>query len=168
MASLSPERAIEDERDAPVAASTIERYCLPIEGAEVLCGYSATQPVWSKTLFEWHVHKGIDLAAPAGEVVVAVADGVITKTAKDPLLGYLIEIAHADGLITRYASLMTSGIVKEGDHVLKGQAIGAAGSSAASESADAPHVHFEAYRDGEWAEILEPMIVEKHEAGMIE
>lgn len=165
MASVAPENTIADA----AAAVTIEMYCLPVEGAELLNGYSATEPVWSKTLMQWHIHRGIDFAAPAGEVVMAVADGTVAKVAKDPLLGHVIEISHAGGLVTRYASLLTPGLVKPGERVKKGRPIGAVGSSAASEAMDAPHLHFEAYRDGEWAEILEPLIyVDNRPADMIE
>lgn len=159
MASPAPELTAEvSEDDAPAAAIAASKYCLPASGAAVLNTYSDTEPVWSKTLFEWHVHKGIDLAASAGEVVVAVADGYVLAVTKDSLLGYTIELLHEDGLVTRYASLLTSGLVKEGERVSQGQEIGAVGSSAASESAEAPHLHFEAYQDGEWAAILEPLL----------
>jgi murein DD-endopeptidase MepM/ murein hydrolase activator NlpD len=138
---------------APAAARTDERYVYPVSGGQVINAYSATRPVWSKTLFEWHVHKGVDIAAPAGEVVCAVAAGTVARAGKDPLLGYFIEIAHARGLTTRYASLLTQGVVKVGDAVAAGQVIGAVGRSAPSERADEAHVHFEAYTGGAWTEL---------------
>lgn len=158
MASGAPSEEAAHEQTQPAAAPLVATYCLPVEGAVVLNAYSAAEPVWSKTMFEWHVHRGIDLVASAGEPVVAVADGKVVAVEKSALFGHMVEIEHDGGLKTRYASLLTRGHVDVGDLVEKGQAIGAVGSSAPSESAEEPHLHFEAEKDGEWAAILEPIL----------
>ncbi len=89
-------------------------------------------------------HHGVDIAGKKGSEVFAVAAGVVTEARKKSGYGYLVEIRHADGYITRYAH--NSEIrVKTGDLVDKGQVIGLMGSSGRSTG---PHVHFEIVRNG--------------------
>lgn len=132
-------------------------YRWPVERREILTGHSPDTPLWSATLFQWQPHTGIDIAASLGEAVVAVADGTVLRAYKDPLLGNIVELSHKDGTVTRYAALMTLDVAAMGENVLAGQPIGAVGTSAASESAMDPHLHFEAYRDGVWVDVLPGM-----------
>lgn len=89
-------------------------------------------------------HRGVDIAGKKGSDVFAVAAGVVTEAGKKSGYGYLVEIRHADGYVTRYGhnSEIT---VKTGDLVSKGQVIGKMGSSGRSTG---PHVHFEIARNG--------------------
>lgn len=156
-AAANPD-SVEFLEDAVLHQEEATRYVWPVlSGGAVLKGHSPDVPVWSETLIQWQPHTGIDLAAPLGEVVVAIADGMVIRAEVDPLLGNLVEIAHDEGLVTRYASLLTLSLVKEGTAVKAGDAIGAVGRSAASESQMDPHLHFEAYRDGVWAPVLKTL-----------
>lgn len=131
-------------------------YLWPVDGREILTAHDPNTPIWSSTLFQWQPHTGLDIKAPLGEAVRAVADGTVLRAYKDPLLGNIVELSHVDGLVTRYASLMTLDAASVGTQITAGQVIGAVGASAASESALGAHLHFEAYRDGEWADVLMP------------
>ena len=106
--------------------------------------HSADTPVFSDTLDEWRIHKGVDIAAAEGAEVFSAAEGVITKVYSDPLLGRSVEITHQGGIVSVYSNLAADSIaVKEGDSVASGALIGRLGDSAITELADEAHLHFE-------------------------
>ena len=82
-------------------------------------------------------HYGLDLAAPAGSIIRAPCDGLVTLAEPDlHFEGGLTLIHHGQGLITAY--LHQSRIdVTEGERVLTGQPIGRVG---ASGRATGPHL----------------------------
>lgn len=80
-----------------------------------------------------------------------MSDGTITKVTEDPLLGYSVLIEHANGLATFYGNLQPAvpqGII-EGASVKAGDVIGGVGESSLIEGVEAPHLHFEVFKDGE-------------------
>ncbi|WP_110112598.1 M23 family metallopeptidase [Bacillus sp. CGMCC 1.16541] len=96
----------------------------------------------------YHPNTGIDIAAKDGSAfeVVAAASGSVVNAEKDPLLGYVVEVEHADGVVTNYQSL--EGVsVEVGDTVTQGQVIGQAGQNIYNQEAKT-HVHFEVRKDG--------------------
>lgn len=85
-------------------------------------------------------HSGVDVAKPAGTILVAPADGVVVLAADHPftLEGNLLMIDH--GMELNSAFLHLSRIdVKAGDHVRRGQPLGAIG---ATGRATGPHMHW--------------------------
>jgi murein DD-endopeptidase MepM/ murein hydrolase activator NlpD len=88
-------------------------------------------------------HKGIDFAASAGATVLSVAAGVVTWSGVREGFGNLVEIAHGNGLVTRYAHNSRT-LVSVGDKVDRGQAIAVVGSTGRSTG---PHVHFEVLKN---------------------
>jgi murein DD-endopeptidase MepM/ murein hydrolase activator NlpD len=122
-------------------------YTVPVNG-KVSKQFSDEVPIYSQTLDEYIVHKGVDIAAPADTQVVAVADGTITKVYNDDKFGITIEVSHGNGIVTKYSNLSTTKMVGEGDVVKKGQPISGVGSSALFESLESPHLHFEVLKDG--------------------
>ena len=84
-------------------------------------------------------HKAIDLAAPIGEDVKAVAAGVIIKLEFDKYLGNIIEIDHLNGFESRYAHLEEIK-VKSKMFVEKNEVIGSVGNTGNSTD---PHLHLE-------------------------
>lgn len=122
-------------------------YTVPVNG-KVSKQFSDEVPIYSQTLDEYIVHKGVDIAAPADTQVVAVADGTVTKVYNDDQLGITIELSHGNGIVTKYSNLSTTKMVGEGDVVKKGQPISGVGSSALFESLESPHLHFEVLKDG--------------------
>ena len=117
----------------------------PVSGAEIF-GYSMEALSYNQTTRDWRVHNGIDLAAEAGSQVVAAADGEVYAVCEDEALGHTVIIRHDDGYTTRYASLAEETMVKAGDKVTAGQAIGCAADSAITENALGCHVHFSVTR----------------------
>ena len=53
------------------------------------------------------MHEGIDFVAPIGTPVLATADGVVLSAEYAGAYGNMVEVAHADGFVTRYAHLKT-------------------------------------------------------------
>lgn len=89
-------------------------------------------------------HKGVDFAGKSGTEVLAVADGVVTWSAKRYGYGQLVEINHGNGYSTRYAHNSET-LVAVGDEVHKGQTVALMG---ATGRATGPNLHFEVLRDG--------------------
>lgn len=85
-------------------------------------------------------HSGVDIAMPAGTTVLAPADGVVILAADHPftLEGNLLMIDHGMGLNSAFLHLSRID-VKLGDHVKRGQVIGAIGMSG---RATGPHLHW--------------------------
>ncbi len=64
-------------------------------------------------------HNGIDLPAPAGAHVVAVANGRVLMVKKMGLGGLQIEVQHPNGLVSVYAHLGSmSPSIATGQHVV--------------------------------------------------
>lgn len=90
------------------------------------------------------MHKGIDFASKMGGDVIAVAKGVVIYAGKRYGYGQVIDIAHGNGYVTRYAHNSRL-LVSVGDTVEKGFQIAEIGSSGRSTG---PHVHFEVLKNG--------------------
>lgn len=89
-------------------------------------------------------HNGLDLIAPAGEPVNAVADGVVISVVRSRKgLGNVVIIEHKGGYITKYAHLADV-VAYKGRKVAKGTLLGYVGLSGNS---FAPHLHYEVLRD---------------------
>jgi exopolysaccharide biosynthesis predicted pyruvyltransferase EpsI len=89
-------------------------------------------------------HAGIDIAAPEGTSVVAVAAGRVVIAETLPELGNAIVLDHGNGFTTLYAHHRES-LVAAGDKVRREQTIGLVGSTG---RATGPHLHFETRLDG--------------------
>ena len=90
-------------------------------------------------------HDGLDLVAPQGASVYAVADGVVSDVVRSRKgLGNTVEIDHGNGFVTRYC-LMGDIAVARGRRVSRDQKIGTVG---ISPTLPAPHLHFEVRREG--------------------
>lgn len=97
-------------------------------------------PITSKRTF----HKGLDIVAPVGAVVRAPADGVVTRASRTAGYGKMVDISHGYGYRTRYGH-MSELLVKPGQRVRRGDAIGRIGSTGRSTG---PHLHYEVFREG--------------------
>lgn len=106
--------------------------------------------VFKKTLNEWSVHNGVDFLAEEGAAVVAICDGTVTSVRNEYGMGNIVEITHADGLVSSYFSLGDDIEVSEGDKVKKGDKIGSVSTSAAYEYAEGAHLHLEMKKDGKF------------------
>ena len=138
----------EEKRETSGASQDSAEYIMPVNGT-VQLKYSMDSLVYSKTLDQYMTHPGIDLEAPSGSSVNAIADGTVTAVYEDDAYGTAIEITHADGLMSKYACLETAALIEEGDTVSQGQQISTIGKTALYESLDPAHLHFEMYKDGQ-------------------
>ena len=91
-------------------------------------------------------HTGVDLMAPFGSPIRAAAGGTVVFAGWYFAYGKIVDIRHADGLITRYAHMseFAPGI-EPGAPVAAGAVIGRVGMTG---RAHGPHVHFEVRVDG--------------------
>ncbi len=71
---------------------------------------------------------GVIYGKEASFDVIAVLDGTVNDVKEDPLLGKIVEIQHANNIISVYQSLGETSL-KKGDSVLRGQVIGCSGTS---------------------------------------
>lgn len=88
---------------------------------------------------KWSMHRGVDIAAPVGTRVYAIADGQVIMARRNGSAGNEIRIKHANGIESRYLH-MHNRTVKVGDKVRAGQLIGTVGNTGRSTG---PHLHFE-------------------------
>ncbi len=111
--------------------------------------HSMTEPIFSSTMNDWRVHKGIDISTEGGAAVLAAADGEITEIEKHPMMGTTVKIEHTGGMVTVYQNLgeLAEGLAV-GDLVKCGDVIASVGESALLESAAEPHLHFEVIVSG--------------------
>jgi len=91
------------------------------------------------------VHRGIDFSLPHGSAIKSTGDGVVKNVSRTPTYGLMVDIAHGDRLVTRYAH-MSKILVSEGDSICRGEVIGLVGSTGRSTG---PHLHYEVLVDGE-------------------
>ena len=89
-------------------------------------------------------HAGVDFAAPPGTKVIATGPGVVSFSGYKQGYGYVVEITHPTGYLTRYGH-NSRNLVREGETVQKGESIAVIGSTGRSTGV---HVHFEVERDG--------------------
>lgn len=110
----------------------------PLPGHAINSPFGLRQMPWEDA---GRLHAGVDIAAPFGEPVLAAADGLVTRTGAFPGYGRMVEITHAEGLVTRYAHLgaVARGL-RRGQRLQAGTPIGEVGSSGVSSG---PHLHFE-------------------------
>jgi len=100
-------------------------------------------------------HLGIDVVAPKDEAIKAALDGTVIMAAWTSSAGHVIQIQHANDLITVYKhnSVLLKSI---GDKVKAGEAIAVIGDT--GELTDGPHLHFELWYRGEPIDPEEHMV----------
>lgn len=92
-------------------------------------------------------HEGVDIFAPRGAPVVAVADGVIEVARNTPTGGLVIWQADAASALTYYYAHLDQLLVREGTFARAGEVIGTVGNTGNARAAP-PHLHFAVYRPG--------------------
>jgi murein DD-endopeptidase MepM/ murein hydrolase activator NlpD len=95
-------------------------------------------------------HKGVDFVGRPGSRVLAVGPGLVTYSGYKSGYGYVVEITHPTGQLTRYGH-NSRNLVRVGQTVTPGQAIAVIGSTGRSTGT---HVHFEVEQDGK---LVNPM-----------
>lgn len=121
---------------------------MPVDGYISSYFGPRTDPFTGKPGF----HSGVDVAAPIGTPIHAVASGIVTYAGVRHGYGNVVEIDHGNGYVTRYAHASRL-LVHAGQRVLAGASIADVGSTGRSTGA---HVHFEVWRNGR---VLNPLSV---------
>lgn len=121
-------------------------FIAPVNGT-IQSDYSMDKLVFSPTFNEWRTHSGVDIAAPRGEVVRSVGDGVVLEIKNDPRFGFTVVIDHENGYKSLYANLASDKTLQVGQKVKQGDPVGSIGATAIFESAEPTHLHFELYKE---------------------
>lgn len=90
-------------------------------------------------------HYGTDIVAKANAKVATVLDGVVVFTDWTVKTGYVIQVQHANDLLSVYKHNSTL-LKKQGDYVRAGEVIAVVGNT--GEESSGPHLHFELWRAG--------------------
>ena len=127
--------------NSPVANIALEAF--PIQG---MCGY---QDGWHDPRPGGRLHVGVDIIAPEGKLLYAVADGTITRIYRDfpgSMPGNGLRLTMEDGTYFFYAHLLSfADGIDVGSKVSAGQVIGRNGNTGSSGTA---HLHFEIHPNG--------------------
>ncbi len=135
----------EKQTDAKTVVSEEVSYIMPYEG-DIFALFSGDKLVKDVTLNEWRTHNGIDIKAPEGSEILAVADGTITDIYIDKLWGGVVKITHGDGNTSVYCGVVADGSLATGDAVTQGSVIGVTDKVPCEISLD-PHLHFSMEKD---------------------
>ena len=110
--------------------------------------WPASGEVSSRYGLRWNgsdFHPGIDIANDVGTPILATANGVVVAGGwNSGGYGYLVDIDHGNGIVTRYAHNARLA-VSVGETVKKGQVIAYMGNTGFSTG---PHVHYEVIVNG--------------------
>jgi murein DD-endopeptidase MepM/ murein hydrolase activator NlpD len=118
----------------PDFVETAPPFAWPVEGP-ISSAFGRRRSSW---------HRGIDIKAEHGTVILAAAAGVVVTAAIEPRYGRVVKIEHDDGYVTVYAH-NEENLVEAGNRVAAGDPIGTIGHTG---RATADHLHFEIRRNG--------------------
>lgn len=126
-------------QSTPVASS--DSYIIPAAGSISSPFGMRRHPVTG----EHKLHKGIDIAAPTGTPVKAVASGTVTSAYSNVYAGNMVTIKHDDGNVSKYMHLNSfARSAVPGMKVNQGDQIGTVGSTGRSTG---PHLHLQIEED---------------------
>lgn len=118
---------------------------LPVQGVTA----AQLQDTFTDARSEGRVHDAIDILAPAGTPVLAVADGTVEKLFTSERGGLTLYQFEPSGRYSYYYAHLAryADGLAEKQAITRGQVIGYVGSTG-NANADAPHLHFEIHRLG--------------------
>ena len=108
-------------------------WAYPLPGGRVISGFGGARS-----------HAGNDIKTLPNDTIVAAFGGVVTRSDHFSGYGLCVIVRHPCGLETRY-SHQSKNLVKAGEHVKAGQAIGLTGRTG---RATTEHLHFETRLNG--------------------
>ena len=124
----------------PVGAAAVNVSLWPVAGRVSSADGLRLHPIRKRSQF----HHGIDLAAPAGTPIRAVAAGRVSFSGWTGGYGNLVDVDHGGGWTTRYAHAHTRW-VQVGQRIQAGDRLASVGTTGLSTG---PHLHFEIRQDG--------------------
>lgn len=89
-------------------------------------------------------HTGVDIGGKKGNPIYAAASGTVIAAGRNGGYGYLVDIDHGNGLVTRYAHC-SKVLVRKWQKVKVGDQIAEVGDTG---TATGPHLHFEILLNG--------------------
>ena len=157
VSGIADERVFITETTVPIEENKpfSGNFAMPM-GTDIIKDYSGGEMVFSKTMGDWRVHNGVDFSGSAGNEVVAVADGKITKVYDDGFWGTVVEIDHGNGMTARYCGMKKGSCLAQGDEVKMRDKIGSLGHIPV-EIGEEDHLHFEVLIDGESVDPLKAL-----------
>ena len=123
----------------------------PVRGGRVTQGFGPTALVlepprcWRGRCYA-HFHDGLDIAAPLGTRVLAIAAGRITLAGRVADGAVVVMVDHGGGVTSLYGHLQPGLPVQVGDRVASGQQLGSVGMTG---NTTGPHLHLEVTVSGE-------------------
>lgn len=90
-------------------------------------------------------HRAVDLSAPLGTPIHALASGKVKKVDYDPINGYYLEIDHGDNYVTKHSHLKEKPSLSVGQNIDNGQFVARVGTSGRSTG---PHLHLSLRKNG--------------------
>lgn len=120
----------------------------PVKYSRISSRYSGKR--FHPVLKRYKSHLGTDYAAPQGTPILAVGDGVVTKSGYTGGNGNYVKIRHNSTYETQYLH-MSKRACKEGERVSQGEVIGYVGSTGL---ATGPHVCFRFWKNGQQVDHL--------------
>lgn len=135
--------AAEKEKDKQQAEAKDGKFLWPVKGGILTSEYGYRRnPVTGA----YKLHEGIDIGAPLGTPIRAVAAGKVIESRPASGYGYIVVIDHGGGVSTLYAHVYPQDVtVRIGQSVSRGQVIAAVGNNGQSTG---PHLHLEVIKDG--------------------
>lgn len=108
---------------------------------KIIQKFSDSELLYSKTLDDWRIHLGVDIATPIGTEILACEGGIVEEITNDAELGNTVVIRH-NNIFTKYSNLASEKLPVKGNKVDKGDVIGVVGDSAGTEITEDAHLHF--------------------------
>ena len=159
MTPEAPQVATEPETDSvpnpqqtqqtgQTAQEAVDYFIWPVNGT-LARPYSVEVLSFDRTMSDWRVHSGWDIAAEQGTQVLSTANGVVSAIYEDVMMGNVVEVSHSNGLVSAYANLNEDIPVNVGQPVSVGSVLGTVGRSALGEIGEVDHLHFSLRMSGE-------------------
>ena len=145
---------VSQEPETKPAPNPIPEFSAPCEGG-LLQEFSIHAPLYNETLDDWRVHMGVDISAPIGTKVKAIADGIISNKYEDLRHGYTVIIDHEGGFRSVYSNLAELDTAVIGCRVAQGTVISSVGDTTLYETIADTHLHLELMKDEEHVNPLE-------------
>lgn len=148
--STAPEQApaIQEETEPLPVAGEADLYVWPVNGT-VITPHSTDKLVYNRTMADWRIHEGLDVAAEQGTEVLAIAGGTVAEIYDDDRYGTTVVLDHRNGIQSSYSNLAEVPTVAVGDTVMAGEILGSVGSTALWEAGEQPHLHLSMTVNGE-------------------
>ena len=145
---------IPQESEPEPIVNPFPEFSAPCEGT-LLQEFSVHAPLYNETLDDWRVHMGVDISAPIGTKVKAIADGIISNKYEDLRHGYTVIIDHEGGFRSVYSNLAELETAVIGCRVAQGTVISSVGDTTLYETIADTHLHLELMKNEEHVNPLE-------------